>query len=599
MNQITTLIIATLCIVGFIGGVSLISHFYSLNNIKSKTVGNGQHGTARFATRKEIKNTYKHIKFTPRLWRKGKNLPQKDEQGIIVGTSKSNHGVTALVDTADVHCLMIGASGAGKTAYFLYPNIEYSCASGVSFLTTDTKKDLLNNYGYIAEKYYGYNVSVIDLRNPTMSDGNNLLYLSNKYMDNYLNDNNDIISKAKAEKYAKITAKTIINTSDQSMGQNQFFYDAAEGLLTCMILIVAEFLAPENGEEDTRHIISVFKLVQELASPSNVKGKNQFQLLMAKLPENHKAKWLSGAALNTSEQAMASVLSTILSRLNAFLDSELETILCSNESINAEMFCNEKSAVFIVLPEEDASKFFMVSLIIQQLYRELLVIADEKGGKLDNRVLFFCDELGTLPPIQSLELIFSASRSRKISIVPIIQSIAQLKKNYGDEGSEIIIDNTQTSIFGGFAPNSKTAEILSKSLGSRTVMSGSVSQGSNAPSKSLQMIERPLLTSDELKSIPKGNFIVMKTGTNPMKTKLPLFLDWGIKFEKQYTRKESKKHKICYADKKTLEQSITKKYTGKSENKSNNNEEISAVNKTLINEQTLIKNKGQIKFKEH
>ena len=75
---------------------------------------------------------------------------------------------------------MIGAAGCDKTAYWLYPNIKYACASGMSFLTTDTKGDIYRNYGNIAKDYYGYNVSVIDLRNPTKSDGNNLLHLVNK-----------------------------------------------------------------------------------------------------------------------------------------------------------------------------------------------------------------------------------------------------------------------------------------------------------------------------------------------------------------------------------------------------------------------------------
>lgn len=70
---------------------------------------------------------------------------------------------------------MIGASGVGKTAFFLYPNLEYACASGMSYLALDTKGDLARNYGAVASKYYGYQVSVIDLRNPTRSDGNNLL----------------------------------------------------------------------------------------------------------------------------------------------------------------------------------------------------------------------------------------------------------------------------------------------------------------------------------------------------------------------------------------------------------------------------------------
>ena len=73
----------------------------------------------------------------------------------------------------------------------------------------------------------------------------------------------------------------------------------------------------------------------------------------------------------------------------------------------------------------------MVSLIIQQLYREILAVADEKGGKLENRVMMYLDEFGTIPKIESAEMMFSASRSRRVSIVAIIQSFAQLQKNYG------------------------------------------------------------------------------------------------------------------------------------------------------------------------
>ena len=312
---------------------------------------------------------------------------------------------------------------------------------------------------------------------------------------------------------------------------------------------------------EKRHIVSVFKLVQELLAPSRVKGKNQFQLLLDKLPPNHKAKWFAGSALNTAEQAMASVLSTVLSRLNAFLDSEMEQILCFDTAVDAEKFCNEKSAIFVVLPEEDTTKYFMVSLIIQNLYREILTVADENGGRLKNRVVFFADELGSCPPIQSLELMFSASRSRGLMLVPIVQSITgQLQKNYGKEGSEIIVDNCQVNIFGGFAPASQTAEELSKALGSRTVMSGSISRGKNDPSQSLQMMERPLMTPDELKSMPKGSFIVAKTGVHPMRVRLRLFLDWGIRFGEPYEVPEKAQRPVAYADKQELEEAIIRRH---------------------------------------
>ena len=542
-----------------IGGVTLASHIYNLNSIKSKTVGDGQHGTARFSTNSELRRTYKYIPYEPKVWRKkakqeNLNLPQ----GVILGVKKKNGIDYAMVDDDDVHTLMIGAAGCGKTAFWLYPNLEYACAAGMSFLTTDTKGDLYRNYGNIAKQYYGYDVAIIDLRNPTKSDGNNLLHLVNKYMDEYKAHPENIALKAKAEKYAKIIAKTLIfcDGDAASYGQNAFFYDAAEGLMTAVILLIAEFAPPEQ-----RHIVSVFKLIQDLLAPSSVKGKNQFQLLIEKLPPEHKTRWFAGAALNTSDQAMASIMSTAMSRLNAFLDSELEQILCFDTAIDAEKFCSSKCAIFIVLPEENPATYFMVSLLLQQLYREILTVADEHGGVLKNRVMFYMDEFGTLPAISSAEMMYSASRSRKLSLVSIIQSYKQLEKNYGNEGADIIKDNCQATIAGGFAPTSGTADEISKSLGTRTVMTGSVSRSKNDPSQSLQMTERPLMTADELKSMKKGNFIVMKTGTHPFVSKLKLFFKWGIEFDtEKYTVPDKGARKISYTNKEIIENNMLEQY---------------------------------------
>ena len=528
--------------------ISAASHMYNLNGIKSKTVGDGQHGAARFATAQEMTRTFRKISFTPQRWRSlGNQCTQlKLPQGVVVGCQtkyslrlNSNEGrafpisiqktTYALVDTGDVHTMMIGAAGCGKTAFWLYPNLEYACAAGMSF----------------------------DLRNPTKSDSFNLLHLVNKYTDLYKQDSK-LSYKAKAEKYAKIIAKTLIYSDGDasSYGQNAFFYDAAEGLMTSTILLIAEFADPEQ-----RHIVSVFKLIQDLLGPSEVKDKNQFQLLMERLPAEHKARWFAGAALNTSEQAMQSVMSTAMSRLNAFLDSELEQILCFDTAVDAEKFCNEKCAVFVVLPEENPNTYFMVSLLIQQLYREILTVADEKGGALDNRVMFYCDEFGSLPPISSAEVMYSASRSRKLSIVSIIQSYQQLEKNYGKEGAAIIQDNCQLTIAGGFAPTSETADIISKALGSRTVMTGSVSRGHENASESLQMTERPLMSADELKSMRPGSFIVMKTGAHPFISKLKLFTKWGIEFNMGKCELEDKAARpVHYAGKDTVLQALDRKY---------------------------------------
>ena len=108
----------------------------------------------------------------------------------------------------------------------------------------------------------------------------NLLTLINHYMDVCREDEKNLAARAKAEKYAKILAKTIVNPEGDASnyGQNAFFYDAAEGLLTAVILLLAEYLPPtDKAPQERRHIVSVFKLVQDLLAPSKTKGKMSFR----------------------------------------------------------------------------------------------------------------------------------------------------------------------------------------------------------------------------------------------------------------------------------------------------------------------------------
>lgn len=250
--KIMSLILICAGMLAVIGIIIMLANYYTLNGIKSKQIGDGQHGSARWATKGEIKRTYAHVAYTPDKWRKGvytkpvgllkrlwckllsrilkREITPKIRiitlpQGTIIGMKKSRKKITAIVDTGDVHTLMTAAAGAGKTACFLYPNLEYACASGMSFFCTDTKGDLYRNYGNVAKEYYGFDTSVIELRNPIQSDKNNLLHLVQKYMQIYLSSNN-LSAKSKCEKYAKLLSKTIINSGggdSSSYGQNAFF----------------------------------------------------------------------------------------------------------------------------------------------------------------------------------------------------------------------------------------------------------------------------------------------------------------------------------------------------------------------------------------
>ena len=132
------------------------------------------------------------------------------------------------------------------------------------------------------------------------------------------------------------------------------------------------------------------------------------------------------------------------------------------------------------------------------------------------------------------------------------------------------------SLFLPFAPNSKTAEAMSQNLGKQTVLSRTVTRSSSmdGSNRQLQMIERPLMTIDELKSMPKGHFIVMKTGCHPMKTRLKLFFKWGIQFENAYSIEEKSERKVQYADSREVETAVLKRFPPKPTNPFSNSFDV-------------------------
>lgn len=507
----------------------------SLRGIKNKRTGNGQYGTARFMHNREIRRTFKKVGYEPSKWRLDKNSRLNLPQGTVLCLQRGFKKKYALVDTSDSNTLLVGPSGIGKTFFFLIPQIEYAAACGMSFVITDTKGNAFRKMGDVLEKYYGYKVYLIDLRNPMRSECFNIIQMVNRYMDlskKHKGTQDGLIYEAKAQKYAKIVSKSIIEGVGGKAGVSHgdsFWYDNAEGLLASAILIIAEF-----AEEGERHIISVFKMIQELSKNMSNDNSNQdlrteFSKLIQLLPENHKAKWFAGATVEADIKIALNTFSTTLSRLTKFIDSELEQLLCFDSDLSAEEFTKNKTAVFFVLPEEDSTKHFLFSIFLMQFYRELLIIADETPEvKLESRVMFYEDELGTLPAVSGIDMIFSAARSRNILSIPIIQSLEQLSEKYGDKGAKVITDNCQNTLFSGFAPTSDTAKKFSEDMGTYTAQTGSVSTGKDRANVNIQMMPRALMTPDEIKKQPRGDFIVMKTGGNPLKSWIPVFTKWGI-----------------------------------------------------------------------
>ena len=523
---------------------------YNLDSIKRKTVGDGQYGTARWATQEEIQSSIIQVPYEPEAWRYNKES-RPTTAGIVVNLKQNKKQILATIDPSDSHTLMVAGTGGGKTTTFMIPNIEYALACGTSFISTDSKGDLLRLYGKLCEQY-GYTCLNINFRTPMKSDSYNYMQLINLYIDMWRDDPKRVDYHSRAERYAKALANSIVHTKGfDGGGQNSYFYDSSEGLITSIILLVAQYCKPEE-----RHIVSVFKILLEFVQ--TVKSANdetdsqrkvkqtKLNEILSLLPEDDKIRWFAGSVPGSEGMQYLSVITTSMSRLLAFIDSESENILCKNSKITVADIYQKKVAVFITFPEEDATKHVLVSLFLSQIINEAIVYADErtKENKLTRRLYIFADEFGIFPYMGNILGMFGASRSRNIIIVPCIQSPAQLRQTYGADGETIIRDCCQTVIFGGFSPMSDTAVTFSKLLGNQTVAAGSVStnnregrslfgSGSNS-SRSVNMIARPLMTPDELQLLPFGKWVVNRRGSHPFIANMPRYDKWGIRLEAPY-----------------------------------------------------------------
>ncbi len=561
--------------VGIIFAIIILVNFFTgkggtLDNIKSKPVGDGQYGDAKWATKEELKNNLNYIPFEPEKWRKSENLPS--QEGIILGSERHGNKTVAIVDTSDSHTMTIAAPSGGKTTSYLYPNIEYSAACGTSFFITDTKGTISQDYVPILKNDYHMNTYVIDMRNPANSDGYNLLSLTNKYIDKYKNTGS-LADKGKAETYAKTVGASVINinNSAKDAGANKYFYICAENVISAITYLVSELCEPKQ-----RHIVSVFRICRQIIEidPATV-GKQgivpqtYLSELYAMLPENHIAKdMLASAALTGDLKTMSNILSTAVSQMLAFIDSEMQQLLCFDEgSINIEKFVQEKTAIIFIFDETSNTKNFIANLLIRQTYNELLKASEEyEDSRLPHRIQYFLDEFGTYTAIDGVQQFFSAGRSRNIITNPLLQGLSQLDEKYGRDSSKNIRANCQNIMFGFQAPLSDDAKTFSESLSTQTVMSGSVSKrygsSNNQNSTTYQMIKKQLMSPDQIRRLKKGEWILMKTGMNPAKMRLQKLENWGIKIDKEHPyRIESKSSRLVdFADRTSLMNAIQKKY---------------------------------------
>ncbi len=485
----------------------------TLNGTKSKTVGDNQHGSARFLTEKECRKTYDYVA-------KG----NEKDSGIVLSRHKNNW----IVDTTQDSMLLIAPPGTGKTKCIINANIIYNarCKNAASMIILDNKGECLKSTGGELQKL-GYKTPYLDFRNPLKSYCYNLMNNVNQNIDRYKNteDNAEKIKAyAKAETHAKILANSIIaSISTHKSSSESFFDDTSKGLITGMVLLVSIY-----GEESERHIISVFRLIVELNGledgSTSTNQKSRLDELLKYIDDDRIINYV-GPATSADSRTSMNVFSSALSHLVDFIDAELEQMICTHSTeFDAAGFVQNPTAIYIICPDDNTTRHFFASLFIRSLMNELIALAENAVTScLPRKVLCIWDEFGNTPPIKDIDVLITAARSRGIRFILSLQSLSQLSKVYGREISEIIKDAVQMLMFSRVSPSSETTAVtLAKLLGNRTVLSASTSVSSGKRSNTRSMIAKPLLSADELTRIPIGTWIVAKAGNYPCKIKAPL-----------------------------------------------------------------------------
>lgn len=391
----------------------------------------------------------------------------------------------------NTNILVIGGSGAGKSASFVIPNAYQKLGS---YVFTDPKGELFDKTaGYL--KANGYDIKIFNLINPRNSDGYNPLF------------------NIKSDIDVDVIANTIVKgQASQGDKGDPYWDDMSEALLKALIY----YLKATRPREE-QNLASCAELVR---AANNNSGENLLTNLMSTLPYDHPARRYYKNIEIAPDKTYSSILSSLQSKLGKF-DSKEIAELTSTNTINFEDIGRKKTAVYVISSDTHAAYDFLLTIFFSQMIQQLYDFADLNGGALSIPTYFILDEFANIGRIPDFDKKISTSRSRKISFSVILQNLDQLEAVY-KEAHETIMGNCDTHLFLG-SNSQKTVEYFSKALGEKTIFRDSISVNRDRSdvrtgySKSDQTMARALLTPDELRRLDNDMCIIYEKGIKPIR----------------------------------------------------------------------------------
>ena len=440
-----------------------------------------EHGSARWGNAKAVNKKYRAAK------------PEENK----IFTQNVRMGLDGRKHRRNLNTVVVGGSGAGKTRFYAKVNL---CQANTSFVVLDPKGELLRDTGYLLTQK-GYDVRVLDLLNMEKS------HCYNPFV--YLRDDNDV---------QRLVTNLFKSTTPKGSQSNDPFWDTAASMLLLALIFYLKYEAPPEEQN--------FPMVMEMLRAADVREELEeytspldelFERLEMKNPDHIAVKYYKDYH-SGSAKTLKSIQITLAARLEKFNLSSLAALTATDE-LDLPSLGEKKVALFALIPDNDTSFNFLVSILYTQLFQQLFYLADHKyGGALPVPVHFLMDEFSNVSLPDDFSKILAVMRSRQVFVSIILQNIAALKALFEKEW-ESILGNCDEFLYLGGNETSSHKLISESYLGKATIDTNTYgkSSGRNGNySTNYQISGRELMTPDEVRMLDNRYALLFIRGELPI-----------------------------------------------------------------------------------
>ena len=406
-------------------------------------------------------------------------------------------GIDGRKHRRNLNVLVCGGSGAGKTRFYCKPNIMQA---NTSFVVLDPKGEIIRDTGGLLEKK-GYEVRVLDLINMEKS------HCYNPFR--YITSDNDV---------QKLVTNLFKSTTPKGSQSSDPFWDTAASMLLLALIFYLKYEAPEEEQN--------FPMVMEMLRAGDVSEEDEsyyspldslFYDLEIRQPDHIAVKYYK-AYHSGSAKTLKSIQITLAARLEKF-NLESMAMLTATDELDLSSMGEKKVALFALIPDNDTSFNFLVSILYTQLFQQLFYTADRKyGGSLPVHVHFCMDEFSNVSLPDDFDKILSVMRSRGVSVSIILQNMAQLKALFEKQWESIVGNCDEFLYLGG--NEQSTHKYVSELLGKATIDTNTYGKSSGRSgnySTNYQAAGRELMTPDEVRMMDNRYALLFIRGERPVK----------------------------------------------------------------------------------